>query len=175
MQAELAEAQMAAAQAALDELVVGPTDEEVAIAQAQVQQAEAAVHLVDAQTAQFTLTAPLSGIVTSRSAQAGETATAGAPLLTIANLDEVTLVIYIPENRVGQIGVGQEAQVQVNSFPEQVFVGHVASIAGKAEFTPRNVQTQEERVNLVFAVKVSIPNPDHKLKLGMPAGATIEP
>jgi HlyD family secretion protein len=175
MQAELAEAQMAAAQAALDELVVGPTDEEVAIAQAQVQQAEAAVHLVDAQTAQFTLTAPLSGIVTSRSAQAGETATAGAPLLTIANLDEVTLVIYIPENRVGQIGVGQEAQVQVNSFPEQVFVGHVASIAGKAEFTPRNVQTQEERVNLVFAVKVSIPNPDHKLKPGMPADATIEP
>jgi HlyD family secretion protein len=124
-------------------LVVGPTDEEVAIAQAQVQQAEAAVHLVDAQIAQFTLTAPMSGIVTSRSAQAGETATAGAPLLTVANLDEVTLVIYIPENRVGQIGVGQEAQVQVNSFPEQVFVGHVASIAGKAEFTPRNVQTQE--------------------------------
>lgn len=175
MQAELAEAQMAAAQAALDELVVGPTDEEVAIAQAQVQQAEAAVHLVDAQIAQFTLTAPMSGIVTSRSAQAGETATAGAPLLTVANLDEVTLVIYIPENRVGQIGVGQEAQVQVNSFPEQVFVGHVASIAGKAEFTPRNVQTQEERVNLVFAVKVSIPNPDHKLKPGMPADATIEP
>jgi HlyD family secretion protein len=175
MQAELAEAQMAAAQAALDELVVGPTDEEVAIAQAQVQQAEAAVHLVDAQIAQFTLTAPMSGIVTSRSAQAGETATAEAPLLTVANLDEVTLVIYIPENRVGQIGVGQEAQVQVNSFPEQVFVGHVASIAGKAEFTPRNVQTQEERVNLVFAVKVSIPNPDHKLKPGMPADATIEP
>jgi HlyD family secretion protein len=175
MPAELAEAQGAAAQAALDELVVGPTDEEVAIAQAQVQQAEAAVHLVDAQIAQFTLTAPMSGIVTSRSAQAGETATAGAPLLTVANLDEVTLVIYIPENRVGQIGVGQEAQVQVNSFPEQVFVGHVASIAGKAEFTPRNVQTQEERVNLVFAVKVSIPNPDHKLKPGMPADATIEP
>jgi HlyD family secretion protein len=175
MQAELAEAQVAAAQAALDELVVSPTDEEVAIAQAQVQQAEAAVHLVDAQIAQFTLTAPMSGIVTSRSAQAGETATAGAPLLTVANLDEVTLVIYIPENRVGQIGVGQEAQVQVNSFPEQVFVGHVASIAGKAEFTPRNVQTQEERVNLVFAVKVSIPNPDHKLKPGMPADATIEP
>jgi HlyD family secretion protein len=175
MQAELAEAQVAAAQAALDELVVSPTDEEVAIAQAQVQQAEAAVHLVDAQIAQFTLTAPMSGIVTSRSAQAGETATAGAPLLTVANLDEVTLVIYIPENRVGQIGVGQEAQVQVNSFPEQVFVGHVASIAGKAEFTPRNVQTQEERVNLVFAVKVSIPNPDHKLKSGMPADATIEP
>jgi len=93
--------------------------------------------------------------------------------LTIANLDEVTLVIYIPENRIGQVRLGQEAQVQVDSFPERVFVGHVSSIAGEAEFTPRNVQTQEERVNLVFAVKVRIPNPDYALKPGMPADATI--
>jgi HlyD family secretion protein len=175
MQADLTEAQAAAAQAALDELLAGPTDEEIAIAQAQVRQAEAAVHLVDVQIAQLTLTAPMDGVVTSRSAQVGETATAGAPLLTIANLDEVRLVIYIPENRIGQIGVRQEVQVQVDSFPAQVFVGHVASIAGKAEFTPRNVQTQEERVNLVFAVKVSISNPDQQLKLGMPADATIGP
>jgi HlyD family secretion protein len=173
LEANLAEAQVNTAQATLDELLAGPTDEEVATAQAQVRQAEAAVRLVDAQIAQLTLTTPMDGIVTGRSAQAGETATAGAPLLTVANLDEVTLVIYIPEDRVGQINVGQEAQVQVDSFPAQVFVGHVASIAGKAEFTPRNVQTQEERVNLVFAVKVSIPNPDQKLKPGMPADATI--
>jgi HlyD family secretion protein len=174
-QADLAQAQVGAAQAALDERVAGPTDEQVAIAQAQVQQAEAAVRLVDAQIAQLTLTAPISGVVTSRSAQAGETASAGAPLLTVANLDEVTLVIYVPENRVGQVSVGQEAQVTVDSFPTQAFVGHVSNIAGKAEFTPSNVQTKEERVNLVFAVKVTIPNPDHKLKLGMPADATIEP
>jgi HlyD family secretion protein len=174
MQAELTQAQAAAAQAALDELVAGPTEEEVAIAQAQVRQAEAAVRLVDAQIAQLTLTAPMDGVVTSRSAQVGETATAGAPLLAIANLDEVRLVIYIPEDRLGQVRLGQEVKVQVDSFPSQVFAGEVASIAGKAEFTPRNVQTQEERVNLVFAVKVSIPNPDHQLKPGMPADATIE-
>ncbi|MBN1810729.1 MAG: efflux RND transporter periplasmic adaptor subunit [Anaerolineae bacterium] len=175
MEQELAEAQVAAAQAVLDELKAGPTAEEVAIAEAQVRQAEAAVRLVDAQIAQLTLTAPMDGIVTSRSAQVGETATAGAPLLTIANLDEVTLVIYVPENRVGQVRLGQEVEVQVDSFPAQVFVGHVANIAGEAEFTPRNVQTQEERVNLVFAVKVSIPNADQKLKPGMPADATIRP
>jgi HlyD family secretion protein len=133
------------------------------------------VRLVDAQIAQLTLTAPMDGIVTSRSAQVGETATAGAPLLTIANLDEVTLVIYVPENRVGHVRLGQEVEVQVDSFPAQVFVGHVMNIAGEAEFTPRNVQTQEERVNLVFAVKVSIPNADQKLKPGMPADATIRP
>jgi HlyD family secretion protein len=172
---ELAEAKVAAAQATLAGLEAGPTDEEVAMAEAQVRQAEAAVRLVDAQVAQLTLTAPLDGIVTSRSAQVGETATAGSPLLTIANLDEVTLVIYVPETRVGQVQLGQGVEVQVDSFPTQVFEGHVANIAGEAEFTPRNVQTQEERVNLVFAVKVSIPNLDQKLKPGMPADAAIQP
>jgi HlyD family secretion protein len=174
-QQRLAEAQVAAAQAVLDELEAGPTGEQVVMAEAQVRQAEAAVRLVDAQIAQLTLTAPMEGIVTSRSGQTGETATAGAPLLTIANLDEVTLVIYIPENRVGQVRLGQAVEVGVDSFPERVFVGHVMSIAGEAEFTPRNVQTQEERVNLVFAVKVRIPNPDHALKPGMPADATMQP
>ena len=174
-QHRLAEAQVAAMQAALEELEAGPTEEQIAMAKAQVRQAEAAVRLVDAQVAQLTLTAPMEGIVTSRSSQTGETATAGAPLLTIANLDKVTLVIYIPENRVGQVRLGQEVDVQVDSFPERVFAGEIASIAGEAEFTPRNVQTQEERVNLVFAVKVHVPNPNHALKPGMPADATIKP
>jgi HlyD family secretion protein len=175
VQYELAEAQVTAARATLDELEAGPTVEEVAMAEAQVRQAKAAVCLVDARIAQLTLTAPMDGIVTSRSARVGETTTAGSPLLTIANLDEVTLVIYVPENRVGQVRLGQEVEVQVDSFPAQVFLGHVSSIASEAEFTPRNVQTQEERVNLVFAVKVSIPNPDQKLKPGLPADATIRP
>ena len=169
----VAAAQVTAVQAALDELEAGPTEEQIAIARAQVRQAEAAVSLVDARITQLTLMAPMDGVVTSRSGQVGETAMAGSPLLTIANLDEVTLVIYIPENRIGQVRLGQEVEVRVDSFPERVFTGHVASIAGEAEFTPRNVQTQEERVNLVFAVKVSIPNPDGALKPGMPADATI--
>ncbi len=173
MRLRLAEAQVAAAQASLDELEAGPTGEEIAVAEAQVRQAEAAVRLIDAQIAQLTLTAPMDGIVTSRSKQTGETASAGAPLLTIANLDEVTLIIYVPETRVGQVQVGQEVEVQVDSFPERVFAGQVASIAGEAEFTPRNVQTQEERVNLVFAVKVRLPNSDLALKPGMPADATL--
>jgi multidrug resistance efflux pump len=174
-QLELAEAEVVAAQARLDELQAGPTEEEVALAEAQVRQAEAAVRIVDAQIARLTLTAPMDGIVTSRSAQVGETATAGMPLLTLANLDVVTLVIYIPTTRVGQLRLGQEVEVQVDSYPARVFVGEVSNIAGEAEFTPRNVQTQEERVNLVYAVKVRIPNPDHELKPGLPADATIRP
>jgi multidrug resistance efflux pump len=173
-QYQLAEAQAAVAQATLDELEAGPTAEQVAMAEAQVRQAEAAVQLVDAQIAKLTLTAPISGVVATRSAQAGETAAAGLPLVTVANLDEVTLVIYVPEDRVGQVQLGQEVEVRVDSFPERVFVGQVANIAGEAEFTPRNVQTQSERVNLVFAVKVRIPNADGALKPGMPADATIQ-
>jgi HlyD family secretion protein len=174
-QVRLAEARVDATQATLDELEAGSTAEEIAVAEAQVHQAQAAVHLIDAQIAQLTLTAPMDGIVTSRSAQAGETATAGLPLLTIANLDDVTLVIYIPETRIGHVQVGQAVEVKVDSFPDRVFVGEVVNIAGEAEFTPRNVQTQEERVNLVFAVKVLLPNPEHTLKPGMPADATIQP
>ena len=175
MEYELAKASVEAARARLDELQAGTTEQDLALAEAQVHQAEAAVGLVDAQADQLTLIAPMDGVVGTRSAQVGETATAGKPLLTIANLDEVTLVLYIPENRIGQVQIGQEVEVQVDSFPERVFVGRVKSIAGEAEFTPRNVQTKEERVNLVFAVDVSIANPERALKPGMPADATIHP
>lgn len=172
---EQAVAGVSAAEARLAELKARPADEDVALAQAQVAQAEAGVALIDAQLDQLTLRAPMDGIVSTRSAQVGETAIAGRPLLTIANLDEVTLVLYIPENRIGQVRIGQAVEVTVDSFPDRVFIGCIDSIAGEAEFTPRNVQTQEERVNLVFAVDVTIPNPDHELKPGVPADATIAP
>ena len=172
-QHRLAEARVLSARAALDELEVGPSEEQVALAEAQVRMAEAAVRLIDAQISQLTLTAPIEGVVTGRSGRAGEVATAGRPLLTVANLDSVTLDVYIPENRIGYVQVGQEVEVQVGSFPTRVFIGHVARIADEAEFTPRNVQTQEERANLVFAVTVRIPNPAQTLKPGMPADATF--
>jgi multidrug resistance efflux pump len=170
-----ARARVDEAQATLDELEAGPTAEEVALAEAQVRQAEAGVALIDARLDQLTLRAPMDGFVSTRSAQVGETATAGRPLMTIANLDEVTLVLYIPETRIGQVQIGQRVEVTVDAFPDRTFVGQVDSIAGEAEFTPRNVQTEEERVNLVFAVDVTIPNPDHALKPGLPADARIVP
>ena len=173
-QHRIAEARVFSAKAALDELEAGPTEQQIAFAEAQVRQADAAVRLIDAQISQLTLTAPIEGIVTARSGRAGESATAGGPLLTIANLENVTLDVYIPENRIGLLQVGQEVRVQVDSYPARAFIGHVARIADEAEFTPRNVQTQEERVNLVFAVTVRIPNPSRALKPGMPADATFK-
>ncbi len=166
-----AEAGVEAAKAALEALEAGPTREEIALAEAQLRQARAALALVEAQGAQLTLVSPITGTVATRNAQVGETAAAGVPTLTLTNLDAVTLVLYIPEDRIGQVQVGQQVGVTVDSFPGQVFTGHVATIATEAEFTPRNVQTRQERVNLVFAVKVVIPNPDRALKPGMPADA----
>jgi len=103
----------------------------------------------------------------------GELATPGIPLITLADLDQVILTVYVPESRLGQVRVGQRVEVRVDSFPDRVFIGRVVTIATEAEFIPRNIQTREERVNMVFAVKVVIPNPDHALKPGMPADAVI--
>ncbi|MFO7742433.1 MAG: efflux RND transporter periplasmic adaptor subunit [Anaerolineae bacterium] len=172
---ELAEVEVARAEARVEELEAGATGEEVALAEARVREAEAGVALVDTRLEQLTLAAPMSGVVSTRSAQAGETAMAGKPLLTIANLDEVTLVIYVPQTRIGEVRIGQKVEVTVDSFPERTFAGQVDSIAGEAEYTPQYVQTEEERAKLVFSVDVGIPNPDHALKPGMPADARIVP
>lgn len=172
---QLADAQLAVAETGLAALEAGPTTEAVAVAEAQVRRAERAVDVLNARLAQQVLTAPIAGIVARRSAQVGETATAGTPILTLVDLDEVTLELYIPVDRIGQVQIGQGVAVTVDAYPGRTFAGEVASIAGEAEFTPRNVQTQAARVNLVFAVKVRIPNPDRALKPGMPADAVIEP
>lgn len=172
---ELAKAEVSQARATLAELEAGPTPEEIAVARAEVRQARAGVGVVDARLDQLILVAPMNGIVTERSRQVGETATAGRPLLTITDLDRVTLVIYIAADQIGHVSIGQEAEVTVDSFPDRIFLGHVKSIAGEAEFTPSYVQTDEERLDLVFAVDVLIPNPAHLLKPGMPADAVIQP
>lgn len=170
-QYQMAVAGVAVAIAELDELRAGPTAEEIAMAEALIAQAEAAVAALQTQVAKMTLESPIDGIVTSRSAHSGEAALAGATLLTVANLDEVKLTVYIPENELGRVYLGQEVEVQVDSFPGQVFTGTVSYISQQAEFTPKNVQTEEERVNMVFAIRVRLPNPNHALKPGMPADA----
>ena len=172
-QVERAAAAVAVAQADLDALRAGPTKEKVAVAQAQVRQAEAALEILRVQLDKMALRSPLAGLVTSRAINVGETAAPGATLLKVANLDEVKLTIYVPETRIGQVRVGQEVKVEVDSYPDWVFKGRVVHISSRAEFTPKNVQTKEERVSMVFAVKVALPNPGHELKPGMPADARV--
>jgi HlyD family secretion protein len=171
---QAAQAAMEVAQAGLEVLEAGPTEEEVAVAQAEVARTEAALGVLEVQLDKLTLRSPTGGLVTGRTVQVGEMAVPGASLMTVADLDEVTLTVYIPEDEIGRVKVGQAVEVSVDSFPGKVFEGQVSYIASEAEFTPKNVQTKEERVNMVFAVKVKVPNPEHQLKPGMPADAVIE-
>jgi multidrug efflux pump subunit AcrA (membrane-fusion protein) len=168
-----ADAAVGAAEAKLALVKAGPMPEEVAIAQAQVRQAEAALARTQVQLDKMRLVAPHDGIVTERPANPGELATPGTTLMNLGDLDQVTLTVYIPETQIGRVDVNQVAHVTVDAYPGEVFEGRVTFRALEAEFTPKNVQTEEERVNLVFGVKISLANPDHRLKPGMPADAEI--
>ncbi len=169
-----AEAAVAQAQAYLEGLEAGPTPEEIAVLEAQVRQAQAQLESARTVLAKLTLTAPVGGQVVEVIGHAGELAAPGVTLITLADLEQVTLTVYVPENRLGQVQVGQPVEVTVDSFPGRVFLGRVATIATEAEFTPRNIQTADERANMVFAVKIVIPNPDRALKPGMPADAVFK-
>lgn len=168
-----AEAQVAAAQAQADGLKAGVAGEQIAALEARVAQARAALASLLAQRATMDVVSPVSGVVVDVAAHPGEVASAGAALLTVADLAEVSLVVYLPETQLGQVRVGQAVQVTVDSFAGRVFAGRVSRVADRAEFTPRNVSTQEERVNLVFAVEIRLDNDDGALKPGMPADAVL--
>ncbi|MCD6344362.1 MAG: efflux RND transporter periplasmic adaptor subunit [Anaerolineae bacterium] len=168
------EAQAALAQAQVDGMRAGATSEQLAVLEAQIAQAQSAVDALQAQRAMLSLTAPLTGTVVNILIHPGEVAARGMTLLTIADLHEVLLTVYVPEDRLGQVSVDQKVRVTVDSFPGRVFEGRVSHIAGQAEFTPRNVATKEERVNLVFAVEIRIPNDDGALKPGMPADVVFD-
>ncbi|RME76947.1 MAG: HlyD family efflux transporter periplasmic adaptor subunit [Chloroflexi bacterium] len=170
-----AEAAVQVARANLNAVLAGATEEDIAVAQAQVQEAQAALEVVEARLAKQTLTAPRAGIVSRRLVEPGELAAPGTALLELADIETVEMTVYIPETRIGQVKPGQLARVYPDAYEGEVFEGVVTFIAHEAEFTPRNVQTKEERVNLVFAVKITLDNADHRLKPGMPADAEILP
>jgi multidrug resistance efflux pump len=168
-----AEAQLDAAEARLALVQNGPRSEQIQAAEAQVAQAQAAQHQIEVQLAKATLTAPRAGLILSRSLHEGEQANPGATIMTVGALDPVRLTLYIPETDIGRVRQGQKVHVSVDSFPGKIFEGSVTFIAQEAQFTPRNVQTKDERATTVFAVRVELPNADHALKPGMPADAII--
>jgi HlyD family secretion protein len=172
-QYKIATAAVGLAQANVDGLQVGATPEQVAAVEAQVEIAQTALDALKVQVDKFVLQAPISGLVLERPVHVGEVALPGSPLMTLADLDRVTLIVYVPEDQLGRVQLGQPVMVTVDAYPDRTFEGTVAFIASQAEFTPKNVQTREERVSMVFAVRVRLPNPDHALKPGMPADAVL--
>jgi HlyD family secretion protein len=153
----------------------GPRVEQIAAQRAQVEQADAAVAAIDAGLANLTVRAPFAGVVTVRNREPGEIVPAGSPVVTVLNRDDRWVRIYVPENRVGAVRPGQAATITSDTPPRRPYAGRVEFIASEAEFTPKSVQTQEERVKLVYAVKVRVSgDAAYDLKPGMPADVRIE-
>lgn len=169
------EAAVQVAEANLTVTKAGPTQEDIAIAETQVAEAQAALAVVQVQLDKLILTAPRAALVNHRAVNPGELAAPGTALLELSDIETVELTVYIPETQIGQVKVGRPARVFVDAYPGEQFEGRVTFIAHEAEFTPRNVQTQEERVTLVFGVKITLDNPTFRLKPGMPADAEILP
>ena len=154
--------------------VVDQANAAAAQAAAAISQAQANVDMLDAQIAKLTVTAPVDGVIFTRNVEPGEVVNPGSIVLTMGRLDKLTLTVYIPEDRYGEISLGQSVDVTADSFPGKIFKGSVTEISNQAEFTPRNVSTVEGRKNTVYAVHLSVDNLDMALKPGMPADVTFE-
>lgn len=168
-----ATASLGIAQAALVVAQTGASAEQIAVGQAVVQQAQAALDGLIAQKGKMTLRAPAAGIVTALPVHRGENVQPGTKLMTITNIDQMLFTLYVPETQIGHVKVGQKVQVTVDGMPERTFDGQIYFIAQQAEYTPRTVQTPEERAKTVFMVKARIANPDHSMKPGMFAEALL--
>ena len=171
---EVARAQHEQAREGLALVRTGARQERIDVQNAVVRQAEAALAQADAALANATITAPFAGVVTVRHRQPGEAVVGGAPVLTVMDPDDRWVRIYVREDAIGGVTIGQRAQIRTDSDPSTAYPGRVTFIGSQAEFTPRNVQTAEERVKLVYAVRVAITDdPRQMLKPGVPADVTL--
>ena len=160
---------LAAAQASMNQAQATADQANLAVPQAQ-----ANLDLLDTQIARLTVKAPSDGVILTRSIEPGEVLPAGAAAFTLGRLDNLTITVYIPEDRYGEVKLGQTANVTVDPFPGETFTATVMHIADQAEFTPRNVQTVSGRKSTVFAIKLKVQDPNGKLKPGMPADVTFK-
>jgi HlyD family secretion protein len=167
------QAQVREAQERLKLLRNGPRPETIRQARAKVESSAAAVKLAMNSLEDATLLSPLTGTILAKHAEPGELINPGTPIVTIGDLRNIWIRVFIPETSLGRIKLGQTAKVVSDTFPNKSYKGVVSFIASEAEFTPKNVQTEKERVKLVFRVKVSVDNPNQELKPGMPVDVTF--
>ncbi len=151
----------------------GPRKEDIEEAKALVEQARASVKLNETQLSYTTLYSPISGVVLVSSGEIGEVVNPGTSILTLADLENVWLKAYIPETDLSKVKWGQEVIVTTDLQPKKEYKGKISFISSQAEFTPKQIQTEKERVTLVYRIKVDLPNKDHELKPGMPADGLI--
>ncbi len=162
------------AQQIYNELVEGTRKEELAVDRANVHQADQNLEMSRIKLTYTVLRAPFTGVVLVRQAELGEVVSPGTPIVTLADLDHLWVRVYVPETDLGKVHWGQAVDVRTDTFPDRIYHGGISFIASDAEFTPKSVQTEKERVTLVYRVKVDVENPNHELKPGMPADALIK-
>jgi len=165
------EAVLRQARSNLKKIQAGRQDVEAARSQAQA--TRAALDQTSIQMGYTQLKSPFSGTITSRNVEPGEVVTPGREVLTLADLSRVDLKIFVDETQIGKVKPGQKVEVMVDTFPGKVYTGYVSFVSPEGEFTPKIIQTQKERVKLVYLVKISLSNPDLELKSGMPADAWL--
>ncbi|MPL65606.1 hypothetical protein SDC9_11270 [bioreactor metagenome] len=158
----------------LSVVVEGPRREEIELATARVEQVKQVLKLTQTRLSYAQITAPVDGMVLSENIEAGEYVSPGTPVVTIGDLNQVWLKAYIAETNLGKVKLGQKVAVTTDTYPNKVYEGHISFIASEAEFTPKSIQTTEERVKLVYRIKVTIDNNANELKPGMPADAVID-
>jgi HlyD family secretion protein len=170
---EAAAARMQEAGEQLKLVQEGPRQEQIQQAQARVHQTQAALELAQTRLSYAQLTSPLSGVVLSKNIEPGEYVAPGTPVITVGELAKPWLRAYINETDLGRVKLGQPVRITTDTYPGKPYRGTISFIASQAEFTPKNVQTEKERVKLVYRIKVDVPNPDLELKPGMPADGEI--
>ncbi|MBL8178395.1 MAG: HlyD family efflux transporter periplasmic adaptor subunit [Bryobacterales bacterium] len=148
-------------------------EQELAVRRAEIGRAKAGVAIIDAQLEDTAAASPIGGVVMVKSAENGEIVAAGAVVATIGDLRHPWLRAYIGERDLGRIKIGTEVKLSTDSFPGKVYLGRISFIATEAEFTPKQIQTEDERVKLVYRIKVDVDNPNQELKANMPVAAEI--
>jgi HlyD family secretion protein len=172
---DVATSQAAQTEEQLKLMRTGARRERIDAARAQLAAAEAGRDAIDAALDRMTIRAPFAGVVTVRHREPGEIVSAGSPVLTVMNRDDRWVRVYVPETHVGAVRLGLPAAITSDSYRDRTYAGSVVYIASEAEFTPKTVQTSEERVKLVYAVKVRIANDGgYDLKPGMPVDVRLD-
>ncbi len=170
---DIAQAQLNSAKENFNKIKNIARPEEIAQAKANYQKAEAVVESIDKNIRDCYVTSPMNGFVIKKFIELGETVSMLSSLFKLADLSKAKVTIYVSETEIGKIKLGQKAEIKVDSFPDKSFEGKVIYISSEAEFTPKNIQTKDERTKLVFAVKIEIPNPQRELKTGLPADVKL--
>lgn len=172
---ELAESRVAQAGERLALVREGPREEAIEAQAARLEEALAALAAVEARLGDATLEAPFAGRVTTKHRTVGETVAPGVPVVTLQDRSDRWVRVYVPEDRLGAVPLGASARITSDTFPGKAYRGEVSYLASEAEFTPKSVQTAEERVRLVYAAKVRVTgDPEHELKPGMPVDVELD-